>query len=103
MLGHSIQKLIDDFLSINSELYQLLSLCTNSARVLDRLYIPTRYPVGLPDLTPEAVFSAEDAQDAYERSNAIVAFVKSKIKLLSCQVTYVVTAMSFPRRRESSP
>ncbi|MDD4310359.1 MAG: HEPN domain-containing protein [Candidatus Cloacimonetes bacterium] len=79
--GHSIQKLMEDFLSINSELHQLLSRYINSARVLDRLYIPTRYPDGLPDLTPEAAFSSEDAQDAYERSNAIVAFVTGKIKL----------------------
>ena len=33
---------------------------------LDRFYIPTRYPNGLPDLTPEQSFFRHDAEEALE-------------------------------------
>jgi HEPN domain-containing protein len=34
--------------------------------VLDRFYIPTRYPNGLPDLTPAEAFTADDAEVCLE-------------------------------------
>jgi HEPN domain-containing protein len=60
--GHSVQRLIEEFpmrdrLNSGDDLIE-------KARVLDRLYVPTRYPNGLPDLTPEKNYSTADSQQA---------------------------------------
>ena len=57
--GHSVKKLIDDFPRKN-ELPDLSEL-NDSASLLDKYYIPTRYPNGLPDLTPGQVYTKSDA------------------------------------------
>jgi len=44
---------------------------------LDKLYIPTRYPNGLPELTPSEVYIEEEAQKAIESSKAVIEKVKS--------------------------
>jgi HEPN domain-containing protein len=54
--GHSIKKLIDDLESFNPSLYPEFKPLTRVALVLDRFYIPTRYPNGLPDITPDVAF-----------------------------------------------
>ena len=57
--GHSVKKLIDDF-PRKDELPDLSEL-NDSAALLDKYYIPTRYPNGLPDLTPGQVYTKRDA------------------------------------------
>ena len=57
--GHSVKKLIDDF-PRKDELPDLSEL-NDSAALLDKYYIPTRYPNGLPDLTPGQVYTKSDA------------------------------------------
>ena len=57
--GHSVKKLIDDFPRKN-ELPELSEL-NDSAALMDKYYIPTRYPNGLPDLTPGQVYTKSDA------------------------------------------
>ena len=60
--GHSIQSLVDEF-SMNDRLDDPAGL-RGKAAVLDRFYIPTRYPNGLPGLTPEKAFFAADSEQA---------------------------------------
>jgi HEPN domain-containing protein len=60
--GHSVQRLVEEFpmrdrLDDGDDLIE-------KARVLDRLYVPTRYPNGLPDLTPEKSYSLVDSQQS---------------------------------------
>lgn len=43
------------------------------AALLDKFYIPTRYPNGLPDLTPGQVYTREDAQRGLETAHNLVA------------------------------
>ena len=73
--GHSVVKLINDFpkRKIKKEIDKLL----DKARELDKLYIPTRYPNGLPELTPSEVYTKEEAGKAIESSKAIINKVKS--------------------------
>jgi len=73
--GHSVVKLINDFpkKKIREEIDELL----NKARELDKLYIPTRYPNGLPELTPSEVYTEEEAQKAIESSKVIIEKIKS--------------------------
>jgi HEPN domain-containing protein len=60
--GHSIRKLLEDF-PLKDRLEDGDDLLAE-ARLLDRLYVPTRYPNGLPDLTPEKSYGAADSQQA---------------------------------------
>ena len=57
--GHSIQKLISEIPDkrVRSRMEKLLE----EGSTLDRYYIPTRYPNGLPDLTPGKVYFQRDA------------------------------------------
>ena len=61
-MGHSIQRLVKEFprpdllLEVNTWLVR--------AAFLDRFYIPTRYPNGLPDLTPGQTYFQQDADQA---------------------------------------
>lgn len=60
--GHSVQKLLSELPG-----YPTLTEDHAIARIaarLDRLYIPTRYPNGIPDLTPGETYAAEDAEEA---------------------------------------
>ena len=60
--GSSIQRLVTDFpgASTLSDLDDWIQ----RAAALDRYYIPTRYPDGLPDLTPNQSYFKQDADVA---------------------------------------
>ncbi len=77
--GHSVVKLINDFPEkrIKKEIDKLI----DKARELDKLYIPTRYPNGLPELTPSEVYTDEEAGKAIESSKAIINKVKSILNI----------------------
>ena len=68
--GHSVQKLIADF----PEKHTLpdLEQWIERAALLDKFYIPTRYPNGLPDLTPGQVYTRDDARRGLEAARALV-------------------------------
>ena len=53
-----------------------LSSLLDKAKELDKLYIPTRYPNGLPDLTPSEVYTEEEAYRAIESSKIIFEKIK---------------------------
>jgi HEPN domain-containing protein len=52
-----------------------------SAADLDRFYIPTRYPDGLPGLTPDEAYFRKDADVALQAATEIVTVCE---ELLSC-------------------
>lgn len=75
--GHSIQKLVMQFPQpdmLNDVQNWLLQ-----AAYLDKYYIPTRYPNGLPDLTPGQVYTSQDSTQAIEKATF---FLKETQKLL---------------------
>jgi len=75
--GHSIKKLIQDLENVDLNTKKKFETLTKSAVSLDRYYIPTRYPNGLPDLTPEEAFLEEDAKACIDTARKIVDVVKS--------------------------
>jgi HEPN domain-containing protein len=79
--GHSIQKMIEDLEHVDVTLYRSFESFIRMGRILDRFYIPTRYPNGLPDITPDAAFSEEDAVTCIEYSKKIVDAVHVHLKL----------------------
>jgi HEPN domain-containing protein len=60
--GHSIQRLVTEFPDISS--LPDYEDWIQRAASLDRYYIPTRYPNGLPDLTPAQSYFKQDAESA---------------------------------------
>ena len=62
--GHSVRKLIDDLKEIHADHYARLQDIVPMAAELDRLYIPTRYPNGLPDILPDQAYFERDAERA---------------------------------------
>ncbi|WP_155309873.1 HEPN domain-containing protein [Desulfosarcina ovata] len=46
---------------------------------LDRFYITTRYPNGLPELTPEEAYLEDDAKLCIENAEKIIQAVKAII------------------------
>jgi len=76
--GHSIQKLVQQF--------PVPSLITQPnewqrrAAALDKFYIPTRYPNGLPDLTPSISYFLQDADQAIDHAEFILAACGSLIQ-----------------------
>jgi HEPN domain-containing protein len=47
------------------------------AALLDKFYIPTRYPNGLPDLTPGQVYRQADAKRGIEAARLLLAGCKN--------------------------
>jgi len=54
---------------------RLQPLLRRGALLEDRYYIPTRYPNGLPDLTPGQAYFRQDAEVCLESSHRLVAAV----------------------------
>ena len=68
--GHSVQRLIAEFPQ-RAEISDLESWLDQGA-LLDKFYIPTRYPNGLPDLTPGQVYRLDDARRGLEAAGTLV-------------------------------
>jgi HEPN domain-containing protein len=75
--GHSVKKLIQDLEHVDLNTKSKLEHVLKSAILLDRHYIPTRYPNGLPDLTPEEAFLEEDAKTCIDNAGRIIDAVKN--------------------------
>ena len=75
--GHSIKKLIDDLKQVDLKLYERLESHSRTGMFLDRFYIPTRYPNGLPELTPGEAFIDEDAETCINHAESIIKVVRS--------------------------
>jgi HEPN domain-containing protein len=78
--GHSIRKLIEDLAEVNSTWRDEFSSFINDGTKLDRFYIPTRYPNGLPGITPEMAYFEEDAREAIEIAGRILEHIDKRIE-----------------------
>ena len=70
--GHSVRKLIDDLKELHADCYARLQGMVPMAAELDRLYIPTRYPNGLPDILPDQAYFERDAERALDIAERLV-------------------------------
>ncbi len=71
VLGHSVAELVRQAMEYDARFEELRS----SASMLDRFYIPTRYPDGLPGGIPAESYSQQDARQALEMAKEILTFV----------------------------
>jgi HEPN domain-containing protein len=74
--GHSVAELCADS-AANDPDFSKLKTKTAS---LDKYYIPTRYPNGLPGGIPSDVYQEEDAKQAVLLTDEIIKFVREKIR-----------------------
>lgn len=72
MLSHSLLQLLTRCNEINKD----FDIPRDSVRLLDRFYIPARYPNGLPDGTPMENFSDGDSENALSAAEVILAEVR---------------------------
>lgn len=72
--GHSLVRLIHDF--PDETLRAALEPLLDAAKSLDKMYIPTRYPNGLPDMIPAEVYTRQEALQALEHARAIACTAK---------------------------
>lgn len=68
--GPSVQRLVIDF--PGADQIPDLEAWIEQAAVLDKFYIPTRYPNGLPDLTPGQVYRLADARQGVDAAEALL-------------------------------
>ncbi len=73
--GHSIAKLIIDF--PDNGMKARIDSLIDDAKALDKLYIPTRYPNGLPEMIPAEVYTHEESGDAIRRAEKIISAAES--------------------------
>ncbi len=77
--GHSIVKLIDLLSDASKEWLKKISCVRSTAIKLDRFYIPTRYPNGLPGIIPSEAFTKEDALEAISAAKKIINIITQNI------------------------
>lgn len=68
VIGHSLVEL----LATLTAAYPALASLRGAAARLDQLYIPTRYPSGLPGGVPAEVFSQEQAAEAIAQATRFI-------------------------------
>jgi HEPN domain-containing protein len=78
--GHSVRKLIEDLENVDMNLYDRLKGLLRAGTILDRFFIPTRYPNGLPELTPGEAYLEEDAEQCIRQAAEILAAVKTLLR-----------------------
>lgn len=71
VIAHSVYHLLRECALFNKKFSSLILL----GQKLDRNYIPTRYPDGLPSGTPQDYFVLKDASEAIQISQKIIQFV----------------------------
>jgi HEPN domain-containing protein len=72
---HSVQKLAETC----SDQDETAAPLVDQGRLLDRFYIPTRYPNGLPAGTPAEAFVEDDAQQALRAAEAVLRYAKEGV------------------------
>lgn len=75
VLGHSTSELCYTAMDFDSDFESIVSISAS----LDKYYIPTRYPNGLPGGIPAEAYTRDDAQMAISMAQKILEFVKSKL------------------------
>ena len=72
--GHSLVKLIKDYPDDSTK--KSIEILLGAAKYLDKMYIPTRYPNGLPDMIPAEVYTLDEASSAIDQAQTILDAVK---------------------------
>ncbi len=77
IITHSTFTLARECAQENDAFNSILSICAE----LDKHYIPSRYPNGLPNSTPSEVYLKEDAQTCINKSQKILDFISKLVNI----------------------
>jgi HEPN domain-containing protein len=77
--GHSLVRLLEEVRSIDKHTARFSTL-KKEAMALDRFYIPTRYPDGLPGITPSEAYNQDDAKLAFAFAKKFIVAAKEAIE-----------------------
>ncbi len=80
--GHSVRRLIEEMERVDAFLFGQLKGLLRAGTILDRFYVPTRYPNGLPELTPAEAYLEEDAVLCIQLATEVVTAVKDLLPRL---------------------
>lgn len=75
VLGHSVAQLVRDAATHDA----LFAGLGDTASKLDRFYIPTRYPNGLPGGIPADSYSEQDARQAIDLARQVLQSVEERL------------------------
>lgn len=73
--GHSVVKLVKELPNLTK--YRPVKSLLNIAKEIDRYYIPTRYPNGVPTETPETFYVKNDAQKTKKSVKKILKVIRN--------------------------
>lgn len=76
--GHSICRLIEELK--HEPQHTMLMQFHEDAQLLDRFYIPTRYPNGLPELIPQEAYNKNDAKEGLAAAKRLIDLVKKELQ-----------------------
>jgi HEPN domain-containing protein len=76
VIGHSLFEMVERLSRMEVEFQSI----TDEARRLDRFYIPTRYPNGLPGGSPFQIYRAGDLIEAYEDLQKIIGICRGYLE-----------------------
>jgi len=77
--GHSISRLLNALSELNLSVPDQVMMC---AKMLDKYYIPTRYPNAWPEGAPYEYFTRQEAEQAISCAEVIISWVEKTWKLL---------------------
>jgi HEPN domain-containing protein len=92
--GHSIQKLVMQCPA--KERMEDWDRWLGTTAALDRFYITTRYPNGLPDLIPEKTYFQQDAEQALEKGSWLLERCRSLIDTIGQEYEREKLALNEP-------
>ncbi|MGA2977348.1 MAG: HEPN domain-containing protein [Spirochaetia bacterium] len=78
--GHSLRKLLEDLRLVSEHSFVMLGDLVEEGARLDRYYVPTRYPNGLPDITPDMAYFQSDAEHAINLAKVIIDRVAALVR-----------------------
>ena len=77
VIGHSVSELLERCKNYDKDFKILIP----TGAFLDRFYIPTRYPNGLPGGVPALAYRRKDANEAIKMAQKILDFISSKLTM----------------------
>ena len=76
VIGHSVAELLEKCRTYDKEFNSLIAI----GSFLDRFYIPTRYPNGLPGGIPAHAYRRKDFVEAIKMARKILSFISNKLE-----------------------
>ena len=74
--GHSVGQLLEDARSFDVRFADVVHV----GALLDKFYIPTRYPNGLPGGIPSSAYSEQEAQEAMHKAREILRAMAERMR-----------------------